>query len=78
MKIRIEVEKIICLLGKLLFLCSLIFVSERLAAEDRSSALEQIWRRIINYNSEVLSARKNEEIAGINQDYYWLSFVPSV
>ena len=78
MKIRIEVEKIICLVGKLLFFCGLIFVSERLAAEDRISALEQIWRRIINYNSEVLSARKNEEIAGINQDYYWLSFVPSV
>ena len=64
---------------KIFLLYGLIFfVSGRLAAEEKVSALEQIWERVINYNSEVLSARKNEEIAGINCDYYWLSFIPSV
>ena len=64
---------------KIFLLYGLIFfVSGRLAAEEKVSALEQIWERVINYNSEVLSARKNEEIAGINRDYYWLSFIPSV
>ena len=79
MKKKIKLMLILYISVKIFLLCSLIFfMSGRLAAEEKVSALEQIWGRIINYNSEVLSARKNEEIAGINCDYYWLSFIPSV
>lgn len=79
MKKKNKLMLILYISVKIFLLCSLIFfVSGRLAAEERISVLEQIWERVINYNSEVLSARKNEEIAGINRDYYWLSFIPSV
>lgn len=79
MKKKNKLMLILYISVKIFLLCSLIFfVSGRLAAEEKVSALEQIWERVINYNSEVLSARKNEEIAGINCDYYWLSFIPSV
>lgn len=79
MKKKIKLMLTLYISVKTFLLCSLIFfVSGRLAAEEKVSVLEQIWERVINYNSEVLSARKNEEIAGINRDYYWLSFIPSV
>lgn len=79
MKKKNKLMLILYISVKIFLLCSLIFfMSGRLAAEEKVSALEQIWERVINYNSEVLSARKNEEIAGINRDYYWLSFIPSV
>ena len=79
MKKKNKLMLILYISVKIFLLCSLIFfVLGRLAAEEKVSALEQIWERVINYNSEVLSARKNEEIAGINRDYYWLSFIPSV
>ena len=79
MKIKNELIHTLNISVKLLFFCGLIFfVSGRLVAGEKDSVIERIWERIINYNSEVMSARRNEEIAGINQDYYWLSFLPSV
>ena len=79
MKIKNELIHTVNISVKLLFFCGLIFfVSGRLVAGEKDSVIERIWERIINYNSEVMSARRNEEIAGINQDYYWLSFLPAV